>query len=53
VGAGIRHKRLPETHHRRAIQQKHGSRKSGLPQTGKTRRKRGGMGDARQAELFD
>jgi deoxyribodipyrimidine photo-lyase len=36
-----------------AIQQKHGSRKSGLPQTGKTRRKRGGMGDARQAELFD
>jgi len=35
------------------IQQKHGSRKSGLPQTGKPRRKRGGMGDARQAELFD
>ncbi len=36
-----------------AIQQKHGSRKSGLPQTGKPRRKRGVMGDARQAELFD
>ena len=36
------------------VQQKHGSRKSGLPQTGnKPRRTRGGMGDARQGGLFD
>ena len=36
-----------------AIQQKHGSRKSGLPQTDKPRRKHGNMPDVRQAELFD
>ena len=36
-----------------AIQQKHGSRKSGLAQTDKPRRKRGDMPDVRQAELFD
>jgi deoxyribodipyrimidine photo-lyase len=36
-----------------AIQQKHGSRKSGLAQTDKPRRKRSNMPDVRQAELFD
>jgi len=35
------------------IQQKHGSRKSGLPQTAKPARKRSSTGDARQGGLFD